>query len=504
MMTNRADGLQQKLDIVGSSTFGINPKILASRTFNMIQSDDWLIGYSGYKKKLTIFETGNGRGIFTSIKSNSLIVVISNRVYSIKVYTETGKTSQTYSSSFIGQIDTFFGDCFIDENNTNQIAICDQKNIYIYNYISETFVMAVLPEDFVAGYVTYQDGRFVATDSSSARWALSKEGDGLNWFWGASGEPVFNTIQTKPDFARGALRFPGRGNLLFVMGNSVTELWTDVGATFFPYQRSTSINFDYGCINPATIAASGEIVAWLGYNEKSGPVIMYSTGSDIKQISTDGINFKFQTLTNPFSSSAFFVKLNGHLIYQLTFYDPNDNYSLIYDFNTQKFYDVTDEKMNYHIARRVAFFDNTYFFVSFNDGNLYEMDSDYSFYDYGEFEDGNKKIFEIPRVRVCNNFRMPDSSRYIINNITFTLEQGNDQFHLEYNKNYQPRIGLSISKNGGISFSSYVERPVYLSGQRRNILNWWSLGSANDFVPQFRFWGKGPWHAFDGVMSITQ
>lgn len=505
MKTFSTESLQQPLDIVGSSSFGRDPKILASRTFNMIQSDDWLVGYAGYKKILPVLPGGNGRGIFTSIKSNSLIVVVGNKAFVVKVYsTSINENVKTYTSSFIGLLDTNDGDVFIDENNTNQIAICDQKNLYIYNYVDETFVTAVLPDGVIPGYVTYQDGRFIVPDSASANWYLSQVGNGLDWFWGASGEPVFGSIQTKPDFAKAALRFPGRGNLLFVMGNTVTELDTDVGGALFPYQRSTSINFDYGCINAATIAASGEIVAWLGYNEKSGPVIMYSTGSDIQQISTDGINFKFQQLKNPTKSAAFFVKLSGHLIYQLTFYDPEDNYSLIYDFNTQKFYDVTDEQMNFHIARRVAFFDNDYFFVSFNDGNLYKMDADFTSYDYGFFEDGSPKIWEIPRIRVCNNFRMPNASRFFVNNITFTLEQGNDPYNIREQNTYQPRIGLSISKDGGYSFGSYVTRPVYKIGKRINRLNWWGMGAANDFVPQFRFWGKGPWNAFNGVMSINQ
>jgi hypothetical protein len=498
-----AVSLQQPLDMVGSSTFGRNPKILASRTFNMMRSDDWLIGYSGYKYLLSTQSEGKGRGIFTSIKSNSLIMVTGDRVFSIKVYSETLTGIKTYKSSYVGQIETNSGDVYMDENNTNQIAICDQKNLYIYNHVLNTFTTALLPLGVVPGYVTYQNGRFIITDILSAQWFLSQVGDGLNWFWGASGEPVGNSIQTKPDFAEAVLRFPGRGNLLFVMGNSVTELWTDVGGAIFPYQRSTSLNFDYGCINASTIAILGDIVVWLGLNEKSGPVIMYSSGSDIKQISTDGINYKFQNLKFPNRCAGFLVKLSGHLIYQLTFYDPEDNYSLIYDFNTNQFFDVTDENMNFHIARRVAFFDDDYFFVSFNDNNLYKMDVDNTIYDYGLFENGSPKIYEIPRIRVCSNFRLPNSSRFVVNNINFTIQQGNDPNHYEETPSYQPRIGLSISKDGGISYGGYVTRPIYRTGHRVNRINWWGLGSCNDFVPQFRFWGRGPWNCFDGVMAIN-
>jgi hypothetical protein len=153
---------------------------------------------------------------------------------------------------------------------------------------------------------------------------------------------------------------------------------------------------------------------------------MYSTGDDVETISTDGINYKFEQLVNPEASSGFFVKLSGHLFYQLNFYDPADNYSLVYDFTTKKFYDVTDEQMNHHIARKACFFDNDYYFVSFTDGNLYQLSAELSTYDYGTFSDGTPKIFEIPRARINSNIRLKNASPYVVNNITFTIEQGND------------------------------------------------------------------------------
>jgi hypothetical protein len=496
---------EMPLDIVGSSTFGRDPKILASRTFNMIIADDWFVDYGGYQKILTLAAGTTGRGIFSSVRGNRLIAVAANTVYSISVFvTSSNERVKVYKVTSVGTINSFFGDVFMDENNSNQIAICDQHHLYIYNYVTNTFQQAVLPTGVSPGYVTYQNGRFIVPDTTSASWYLSQVGDGLNWFWGASGEPVFAAIQTKPDFAKVTLRFPGRGNLLFVMGQTITELWTDVGAALFPYQRSTTLNFDYGCLNPATIATSDEIVAWIGSNEKSGPVLMYSTGSDVKQISTDGINYQLSQLEKPESCSAFFLKLSGHLIYQFTFYDPADNVSFIYDFTTQKFFDVTDQNMDHHIARRVAYFDDDYFFVDFNDGSIYQMDASFTTYNYIDQSSNQGGVYEIPKVRTCSNIRMPNSTRFIINKVTFTVEQGNDLKNQIGQTTYQPRIGCSISQNGGENFSSYVTNPIYKIGNRQNKLDWWNLGSANDFVAQFRFWGQGPWKAFNGTASIYQ
>lgn len=492
------------LDIAGSSTFGRDPKILASRTFNMILSDDWLVDYAGYEFISTLNPNGVGRGNFASVVANALVTVVYNTVYIITIVGQDAQGNDLFNYQPVGNVTSFYGDVFIDENNVDQIAICDQFYLYIYNISTNKFIKANTPPGVIVGYVTYQDGRFIIPDTSSASWYLSQVGDGTNWFWGPNGEAVSGAIQTKPDFAQATVRFPGHGNLLLVMGKTVTELWTDVGGSQFPYQRSSTINFDYGCLNPATIAISDKVVTWLGANEKSGPVIMYSTGADINQISTDGINYKLALLNHPEKSTGFFLKLAGHLIYQLTFYDPSDNYSVIYDFNTQKFFDVTDEEQNYHIARRVAFFNNDYFFVSLNDGNLYRMRPDLTYYDYGHFQDNSPRTYDIPRIRVCSNVRMPNQFRFVVNNLTFTLEQDEDSFNLMQEFPYQPRIGCSVSRNGGINYSSYVDKAIYTYGHRMNRLNWWQLGSANDFVPQFRFWGKGPWRCTNGLVGIYQ
>jgi hypothetical protein len=501
---NSANSEELKLDIVGSSNFGRNPKIMASRTFNMIIADDFLVELYGYSKIIDFSNSYKGRGTFGSVKGNIFIFVTGNQVYSITIYRNPVTGKKQYSKTIVGTIDTYSGSVFIDENNVGQIGICDQHDVWIYTYSTGAFVKATLPAGFKPGYITYQNGRFVVPDTLTSVWALSAAGNGLNWFWGASGEPVLGAIQSKPDNAVATLRFPGRGNLLLVFGKTVTELWVDVGASGFPYQKTSSVNIDYGVVNSATIAASTNIVCWLGANEKSGPVIMYSTGSDIQKISTDGINFKIDNLINPEMSSAFFFKRNGHLIYQLTFYDPRDNFTIIYDFTTQKFFDATDENMDFHIANQLSFFDNSYYFASLRDGSLYELNDGQYYYDYGKFKDGSPKIFEIPRVRVCSNIRAENSSRFAINNCTFILEQGNDELNTGNNSNYIPRIARSLSKDGGISFGQYIDRPVYKVGNRINRLNWWGGGVANDLVPQFRFYGQGPWRCTSGIVSVYQ
>lgn len=464
------------LKIVGGTSFGRYPKISIEQTFNMLVSDDWLVNFAGYKRVTEIDENGEGRGIYGSNAFGHLIVVINNDVYAI---------SRDLGYFKVASIETAQGDVFIDENNAGQIAICDKKDIYIYDYINGVFNKAATSPasilDFLPGYVAFQDTYFIAPDQNSATWRLSDNNDGFSW---PSDAQHTGEFQTKPDRPRAILRLPGRGNNLLIFGGIGTEAWSDVGLQLFPYQKNTNFNIDYGTANAATIAANENIVVWLALNEKSGATIMYSEGGEPQQISNDGINFKLANLTAPEKAYGFLFRQDGHLIYQITF--PEDNLTYAYDFNTQLFFTLTDENMNFHIAKRVVFFNGNYYFISFKDGHVYELNSKFTTYD-GK---------EIPRVRVCPTVSLPDRSRFVINNLTFPIEQG--EAHNEQ------RIDFSMSKDGGQSFGSYLGKTLNTMGHRPNRFNYWQAGAANEFIPQFRFWGFDRFVATNGEIGIYQ
>ena len=472
------------LDIVGSTKFGRYPKVSVEQTYNMIISDEFLVPYAGYKKvseQSIIPSAVTGRNVFTSQNYGFMLLVSGSTVYT---------ASNKLSISKVAEIDTSEGDVYIDENNAGQIAICDRQSIYIYNPTDGTFAKAATPGsphgglDFIPGYITFQNGRFIAASLDKSEWRLSDVGNGLLWPYDSQHVGAF---QTKPDTVMATQRFPGRGNLLYVFGKTVTELWQDVGFQLFPYQRNSSSNIDYGCLNAATIAHNDRIIVWLAANEKSGPVIMYSTGGDPQRISTDGIDFKFSQLKSPANSYGFLFIQDGHLIYQITF--PSDMLSYIYDFTTQKFFTVTDENMGAHIAKRLAFFNAHYYFVSFNDGHLYEMSPNHTNY--------NGK--EIPRIRVCNTIRLPDNSRFVANYSTFAIEQG-----INSTPDIPQKVFLSISRNGGQTFSSSIENTLNAEGKYKNKLIFWRLGSGNELTQQFRFYGLDRFVASNGIVSIYQ
>lgn len=559
------------LNIVGSSIFGRYPKISIEKTYNMFMSDQFMVPYSGYNIGIPASQFLNaieGRAIFTSTKFDNLVVVQGSDVFLVNiVYSQKKEMVEFFQVFPIGKLQTQTGVVYIAENNKPQIGFSDGTAFYLYDpTLSPQF--RTVPLSFTPGYLTFHDTYFILAASNDTfysppannTWRLSGQNDGTVW---NNDSASIGLLQTKPDNVKAVVRFPSKGNMIFVMGSIVTEAWFDTGAQLFPYQRNNQFNIDYGCLQPATVAYMDEIVVWLAQNEKSGPIIVYSDGGMPKKITTDGIDYFFSTLDNPSDSQAFLYRQDGHLFYHINFY--SDNLSLFYDFNTEKFYHACDQNLNYFIASEVAFFKNQYYFVTRNNGNLFVFDTSITTYEDVDSLN-NRVINEIPRIRTCANVRSPDQGYQIINDIGFTIESGETDYQQQslgeiifltqdgnhlvtqgdfIGLNYQddnemvsqdgmyfvtqqtdagtnalliaqqdantgtsnlslPHVDISISTDGGASFGNewaYYLPPI---GHRKNRLMWWQCGIANDFVPQFKFWGLGRFVATDGLVNIRR
>jgi hypothetical protein len=527
-MISRGDNFKSiPLNISGSSVFGRYPKISVEHTYNMFMSDNWLVPYAGYQSVPNLNLGSVGRGLHASTKLGRLVAVVDNTVYLINLFfdQDLAKTFDEVAVP-IGKLQTDTGIVYIAENNKPQILFSDNVLLYIYDEtLTPPFQVVVTPLEFTPGYIDFHDTYFLCAASNdnfydppaNNTWRLSDSNDGTSW---PSDAAHIGLLETKSDNTQAVVRVPSKGNLIIVMGETVTELWSDVGYQLFPYQRNNNTSVDYGCLNPATIAALDQNVVWLAQNEKAGPIIMYFDGGEIQKITTDGIDYLFSQLTDPADSQGFLYRQDGHLFYHINFY--TDNLSLFYDFNVNKFYNASDENLNYFIANEVAFFNNQYYFLTKNNGNLYAFDTIFTTYDGAE----------IPRFRTCRNVRLPSQEYFIANDVGFTIETGetpyqqqqelpvylvaqNGNYIVAQNGNYiigqtlqsiyvLPRVDLSISIDGGATFSSdfgYTLNPI---GQRRNRLMWWQGGIANDYVCQFKFWGLGRFVCTDGILNIRQ
>lgn len=513
------------VNVVGSSIFGRYPKISLEKTYNMFESDGWLVNYAGFQKDSEILPTGEGRGLFHSVRGDFMLAVVSSAVYRIQ---------NNLAPEFIGDIDTVSGEVFIDENLSSQICIVDGDAAYIYNYSADSLTkqtLTFLGDPIIPNYVCYHNTFFLIGSSFSST-------NSQNWYAferNSDTTITLNTqfsLQTKPDSALAVKRLPGRGNNVLVLGSTVCEVWTQVGGEE-NYRRVQSYNIDSGCVAVSTIAANEEFVCFLSQNENNSPAILVTDGGSTKRISTDGIDYLLQTIVHPEESTAFFFRQDGHLFYQITFFNDEDNLSLMYDFNTQKFFHLSDQDLNYHPARQIVYFNEKTYFVSLNDASIFQMGTQFVTYNYSL--DPEEEGDVIPRIRICKTIRKEDSSRFRVGQFTFWIEQGvNDFFNpdvvicngllitetgnfyivTEEGENIlaedgtcfenlnRPRVDMSFSKNGNQSFSNVVGKNLNASGVYRNQIRWHRMGQCNEFTIQLRFWGFQRFVVQNGVVEI--
>lgn len=524
------------INIVGGSTFGLYPKISAEKTYNMFittagdsqSATKWLVTYAGFKRATEILSGGEGRGIFHSFRGGFAIVVAGSTVY---------KFLPSGAIITIGNLDTIRGEVSIDENTSSQICIVDGISAYIFHYTATTNTLTKQSliwsgNPVKPNYVCYMNQRFLLASSTTSTFPQ-------NWYVAARLTDTTITIpndnqfqiETKPDSAVAIKRIPGQSSSVIVFGKSVAEVWINTGGTEV-YVRNSAKSFDNGCVSVNTIAANDELVCWLAQNENSAPFIMTYGANGTQRISTDGIDNLLASIVKPEDSTAFFYRQDGHLFYQLTFFNSEDNLTLIYDFNNGMFFHGSDETLNFHPARQVIYFNEKTYFVSINDAAVYEMGGNIVNYNYTT--NSQAVGFEIPRIRIAKTIRKDDSSRFRVGYFTFPIEQGVFSYNLDDIENcdcyiiteegdfvlsedgdflileecgclisdYRPRIDMSFSKNGNQSFSSVVSRDLNLAGVFRNRLNWYRMGYANEFTIQLRFWGLQRFVAHDGIVEV--
>ena len=459
------------IKIVGGTNFARYPKISTEKTVNMMVTTsneiEALVDVAGYCKKISFYPNGQPRALYNSTRLAAMIAVIGNTVYVINVVL--GYTK-------VGVLETFTGAVYIAENLNGEIGIVDGLTLYVYNYNANTFQVVNIP-DVSPAYISFLDTYFIITDTNQNQWQISNSDQGTMY------NPLMIAfLQTQADLIQAVIPL---NRTLWVMGKKVSELWNDNPTGYnasglgnpvsFPFQRNNSIAVNYGVLSVPTICSAFQMLVWLAYNDTSGPTVVYTTGGNPEELSTDGLDYVLKNVINfPSQSYATLRKENGHIIYQLTFYNPSDNLSIQYDFSSKLWTNCTDENQNFHIMKQLVFFQNQQYFINFDENNpaLYLLDSELTTYD-GAI---------IPRIRVCPSIRNADKL-LIVRNIELQMEQGiSDDFRY---------IDLSISKDGGERWGNWVRYQMMPVGDRKGQVNFWNLGMANDLRPQFMFLSPG-------------
>ncbi len=467
-----------RMKLIGSSNEYIYPLVDSQRTVNMYVHSDKdsllpvLVDMPGYQEVVEIAVSAVGRKLYTKFNTNLLYGVIGDRVYVFDA---------ALTPTLLGTIGTITGNVSIAYNNSQEIMFVDGAAGYIYDEGATSFTQIVTP-GFPASpeYVVYIDGYFIVNKGGTNEFYVSALNDGTAW-----DVLRFASITEKPD------RVIGLGTVhrqLFVFGDISTEIWYNAGGSDFPFRRQNNLILPYGCAAPASIATGENRLIWLSKNENGVGSVVMTDGTLPISVSTRNVDIQIQLYDDVSDAVGYIYKIDGHIFYELSFTAANHTWC----------YDITDNSWsereyigeNRYKVQTHAFYGNKHYVLLYDESNLHELSSAYITHD--------SEVFR--RERSGIRIKDPYNRRLIVNEIGISFLQGVGELNTYYD---DPKIFLSISEDGGVTFGNQMEGLLGATGERTTRTEWKNLGIFNDLVIKIEFFAPVRFIILDSYIDYT-
>lgn len=408
---------------------------------------------------LSLFATagvGAIRGGFKSRKNGRVFFVSGNILYEI----DSGATVTNR-----GNLNQSAGNVTISENET-QMGICDGTNVYIFTYSSDNFAQVTDPDLPSAGTITTIDNYFVINEVDTGKFFISAVGDGTSW-----NALDFKSAESSPDKI---LRvFNGIGNL-WCFGEGTTELFSNTGASDFPFEKVSNGDFDVGILAPNSVQTIGRSVFWLGQDEYGLGTVYETTSINPKPVSTPAIDILLQQATNPEEIVSWVYQEKGRTFYILT--GGGLSTSLCLDVETklwhERAYTNVDGDFELHRGNCCVFAFGKQLVGDRENGNIYEMSMDI----YSDNGDA------IVRERVYRHL-FDEGNRIRYNCLEIGVESG---VGLQNGQGSNPKVALYLSKNSGRTYSSPIIEEIGKAGNFFETLRFRQLGVAEEMTFKLR------------------
>ncbi len=297
---------------------------------------------------------------------------------------------------------------------------------------------------------------------------------------------------------------------VYLLGEVSSEVWTDVGAVPFPFQRIPGTSTQHGCAAPFSLARLGNSFAYVSRNNRGQAQIMQMNGYKPERISTHAVE---NTLANKYvdDAIAWTYQLEGHEVYVVTF--PTLNLTWAYDIATQMWhkwlYTANDNTYQRHRGNCCAVFQGMVLVGDYENGCIYELDKK-NFTDNGQnvrrlrraphlLTDFQRQYFDELQIQFqpgvgTTGLSQPTgdiyvSSPYVIYpDATFTI--GPFQTYVigvpaSLSNNItttNPQAMLRWSNDGGSTWTKYYTVSIGQMGRYKNRAIWRRLGQARDRV----------------------
>lgn len=383
---------------------------------------------------------------------------------------------------------------------TDGKSVCMGVNGYLWVCTLATAeITGILP----AGLVDYSDGYFLVNNPGTVQFNIS----GL--FNGASWDALdFGGKQGFPDFVKG---FILDHRELWLFGSRTTEVWWNSGNANFPWQRIQGPYVEAGLGAPYSLARLDNTIFWLSDDERGGRMIWRANGYTPQRVSTFAIEYAMSTYARVDDAVAFAYQEQGHTFYLITFPSAGipktapawdapgfswDQPGLVWDqprilgpASVTWVYDASSQQWHqrdflnplHGFSERVRGWVHAYAFGlhltgDYQNGNIYSQSANTYADAYNPVN--AQAINRIRRLRRAPHI-VKEHKRISYPGFELHIQQG---VVPQAGPGSAPQFNLRKSRDGGFTFSGYLEGQAALAGQYRQKLIWRRLGDAIDPV----------------------
>jgi hypothetical protein len=300
---------------------------------------------------------------------------------------------------------------------------------------------------------------------------------------------------------------------VYLLGEISSEVWTDVGAVPFPFQRIPGTSTQHGIAAPFSVARLGNSFAYVSRNNRGQAQIMQMQGYIPQRISTHAVE---NTLVNQYVGDAisWTYQLEGHEVFVVTF--PSLELTWAYDITTglwhKWLYLANDSTYQRHRGNCCAVFQGLVIIGDYENGKLYELDKD-NYTDDGQtirrlrraphlVTEFQRQYFDELQIQFqpgvgttgLSNYEQIVIPGFIYLGDTYTIGSV-DSLIIEATKTYvlgsisqlnptttTPQAMLRWSNDGGSTWSNEYWVGIGQLGRYKNRAIWRRLGTARDRV----------------------
>ena len=264
---------------------------------------------------------------------------------------------------------------------------------------------------------------------------------------------------------------------VYLMGEASSEVWTDVGAVPFPFQRIPGTNTQHGIAAKFSLARFGDSFCYVSRNNRGQAQIMQMKGYVPTRISNHAVE---NSIANQYvdNATAWTYQLEGHEVYVVTF--PSLELTWAYDLASGMWHKwlYTENNGTYtrHRGNCCAVFQGLVLVGDYEDGSIYQIDKN-NYTDNGQ---------HIRRLRRAPHL-VSDFQRQYFDELQIQFQPGVGLTGITTPLNdavvgADPQAMLRWSNDGGSTYSNEHWTTIGKIGKYKNRAIWRRLGMARDRV----------------------